>query len=78
MKPMSQIKMESIVDSHRKKLLNGALTIQAVSMIMLVVCLYGILTDIEHSEAYCIAFTFVSLIALFGILMYDKHRRDFK
>lgn len=78
MKPMSQIKMESIVDSHRKKLLNGALTIQAVSMILLIVCLYGICTDPSHCEAYCIAFAFVSLIALFGIVQYDKHKRDFK
>lgn len=78
MKPMSQIKMESIVDSHRKKLLNSALTIQAVSMIMLIIFLYGICTDPLHFEAYCIAFAFTSVIALFGILMYDKHRRDFK
>ena len=78
MKPMNQIKMESIVDSHRKKLLNGAITIQAVSMIVLVVCLVGLFVDPIHAEGYCIVFTFFSLIALFGILQYDKHKRDFK
>ncbi len=78
MKPMSQIRMESIVDSHRKKLVNGALFIQVLSMLIQVVCLVGIFTDPNHCEAYCIAFTFVSVTALFGILMYDKHKRDFK
>ena len=78
MKPMSHIKMESIVDSHRKKLLNGAITIQALSMIMQIVCLVGIFTDMQHTEAYCIAFTFVSATALFGVLMYQNHKRDFK
>ena len=78
MKPMNQIKMESIVDSHRKKLLNGALTIQAVSMIALTVCLVGLFVDPIHAEGYCIVFTFFSVIALFGIVQYDKHRRDFK
>jgi uncharacterized Tic20 family protein len=78
MKPMNQIKMESIVDSHRKKLLNGAITIQAVSMIVLVVCLVGLFVDPIHAEGYCIVFTFFSLIALFGIVQYNKHKRDFK
>jgi len=78
MKSMNQIKMESIVDSHRKKLLNGAITIQALSMIVLTVCLVGLFTDPIHAEGYCIVFTFFSLIALFGIVQYDKHRRDFK
>lgn len=78
MKPMSQIKMESIVDSHRKKLMNGALIIQSLSMFVQVICLVGIFTDPDHCEAYCIAFTFVSVTALFGVLMYDKHKRDFK
>lgn len=78
MKPMSQIKMESIVDSHRKKLLNGALTIQALSMIVLVMCLVGLFIDPIHAEGYCIVFTFFSLIALFGMLQYSKHKRDFK
>jgi len=78
MKSMSQIKMASIVDSHRKKLLNGALTIQALSMIVLVMCLVGLFVDPEHAEGYCIVFTFFSLIALFGVLQYDKHKRDFR
>jgi uncharacterized Tic20 family protein len=78
MRPMNQIKMESIVDSHRKKLLNGAITIQAVSMIVLTVCLVGWFVDPIHAEEYCIVFTFFSLIALFGVLQYDKHKRDFR
>ena len=78
MKPMNRIKMESIVDSHRKKLLNGAITIQAVSMIVLVVCLVGLFVDPIHAEGYCIVFTFFSLIALFGIVQYNKHKRDFR
>lgn len=78
MKKLSQIKLESIVDSHRKKLLNGALAIQIMSMFMQVVCLVGIFTDSIHTEAYCIVFTIVSITALFGVLMYDRHKRDFK
>ena len=68
MKPMNQIKMDAIVDSHRRKLMNGAMIIQMLSMLIQIVCLVGIFTDTAHSEAYCIAFTFVSVTALFGIL----------
>lgn len=78
MKKLSQIKMASIVDSHRRKLVTGAMIIQIMSMIVLTVCLVGLFTDPIHAEGYCIVFTFFSLIALFGIVQYDKHRRDFK
>lgn len=70
--------MESIVDSHRRKLVTGAMIIQIMSMIVLTVCLVGLFTDPIHAEEYCIVFTFFSLIALFGVLQYDKHKRDFK
>ena len=78
MKTMNQIKLDAIVDSHRKKLVNGALIIQFLAMIVQIICLVGIFTDQEHVEAYCIAFTFFSIIALFGVLQYDKHKRDFR
>lgn len=75
---MNQIKMDAIVDSHRRKLMNGAIIIQLLSMLIQIVCLVGIFTDTAHSEAYCIAFTFVSVTALFGMLQYDQHKRDFR
>jgi len=78
MKSMSQIKMESIVDSHRKKLLNGAITIQIISCIVLVIAFTGMFKDPEHSIAYNIVFCFFSIVGFFGIVQYDKHKRDFR
>jgi hypothetical protein len=78
MKSMRRIQVESIVDSNKRKLRNGALIIQGLSMLLQVVCLVGIFTDQAHCEAYCIAFTFVSVTALFGVLMYQQHKVDFK
>ena len=75
MRNMSQIKLDAIVDSHRNKLITGALIIQFLAMTVLVICLVGLFVDPEHSEGYCIVFTFFSIIALFGILQYDKHTR---
>lgn len=69
---------QAIVNSHKRALMNGALIIQGLSMVMQIICLVGIFTDLEHTEAYCIAFTFVSVTALFGILMYQQHKVDFK
>ena len=73
MRNMSQIKLDAIVDSHRKKLINGALIIQAMSSIILVACMVGMFKDPIHTEGYCIVFTFFSLIAWFGIVQYEKH-----
>ena len=78
MKPMNQIKSQAIVDSHRRTLVTGALIIQFMAMTVLVVCLVGLFVDPAHTEGYCIVFTFFSLIALFGVLQYDKHKRDFR
>lgn len=78
MRNMNQIKLDAIVDSHRKKLVNGALIIQFLAMTVLVISLVGLFVDPEHAEGYCIVFTFFSIIALFGILQYDKHKRDFR
>lgn len=75
---MKKFRLDAIVDSHRRKLRNGALAIQLMSMFMQIVCLVGIFTDSIHTEAYCIVFTIVSITALFGVLMYDRHKRDFK
>jgi len=73
MRNMSQIKLDAIVDSHRKALINGALIIQVLSMIVQIICLVGIFTDQEHVEGYCIVFTFFSITALFGVLQHQKH-----
>ena len=78
MKPMNQIKLDAIVDSHRRTLVTGALIIQFISMTVLVISLVGLFVDPEHSEGYCIVFTFFSIVAAFGILQYDKHKRDFR
>ena len=78
MKKMNQSQLRTVADDHKKALFNGAMIIQLLSMVMLIVCLVGIFTDTAHCEAYCVAFTFASVTALFGILMYDKHKRDFK
>lgn len=78
MRKLNQIQLDAIVDSHRNKLITGALIIQFLAMTVLVICLVGLFVDPEHSEGYCIVFTFFSIIALFGILQYDKHKRDFK
>ena len=78
MKNMNQIKLDAIVDSHRKKLMNGALIIQIMAMVVMTTCLVGLFVDPIHTEGYCIVFTFFSIIALFGVLQYDKHKRDFK
>lgn len=78
MKSMNQIKLEAIVDSHKKKLMHGAMIIQIISMLVLVTALICMFIDVEHTIAYCIVFTFFSIIALFGILQYDKHKRDFR
>lgn len=78
MKSMNQVRMASIVDSHRRKLMIGAMIIQIMAMIVLTVCLIGLFVDPIHTEGYCIVFTFFSLIALFGVLQYDKHKRDFR
>jgi len=78
MKNMNQIKLNAIVDSHRRKLMIGAMIIQIMAMIVMTMSLVGLFVDPIHTEAYCIIFTFFSLVALFGILMYDKHKRDFK
>lgn len=67
-----------IQNPHSKALLNGALIIQSLSMFVQVICLVGIFTDSEHIIAYCVAFTFFSVTALFGVLMYGKHKKDFK
>ena len=75
MRNMNQIKLDAIVDSHRKKLVNGALIIQFLAMTVLVISLVGLFVDPEHSEGYCIVFTFFSIIAAFGILQYDRHTR---
>lgn len=78
MRNMSQVKLDAIVDSHRRKLITGSLVIQFVAMTILVIALVGLFVDPEHSEGYCIVFTFFSIIALFGVLQYGKHKRDFK
>lgn len=78
MKSLSQIKMDAIVASHRKKLLNGAITIQIISAIVLVIALTGMFKDPVHSIEYNIVFCFFSITAFFGIVQYDKHKRDFK
>ncbi len=78
MKNMNQIKLNAIVDSHRRKLLIGAMIIQIMAMIVMTMSLVGLFVDPAHTEGYCIVFTFFSLIALFGVLQYDKHKRDFK
>jgi len=78
MKSLSQIKMDAIVASHRKKLLNGAITIQIISAIVLVIALTGMFKDPAHSIEYNIVFCFFSIVAFFGIVQYDKHKRDFK
>lgn len=78
MRNMNQIKLNAIVDSHRRTLVTGALILQFMSMTVLVVALVGLFVDPQHSEGYCIVFTFFSLIALFGVLQYDKHKRDFR
>ena len=70
--------MESIVDSHRRKLVNGAIIIEIMAAVVLAVCLVGLFIDPIHAEEYCIVFTLFSLIALFGMLQYDKHKRDFR
>jgi hypothetical protein len=75
MKTMNQIKLDAIVDSHRNKLITGALIIQFLAMTVLVISLVGLFVDPEHAEGYCIVFTFFSIIALFGILQYDRHTR---
>ena len=78
MKNMSQVKLDAIVDSHRRKLIVGAMIIQIMSMIMLVVCIVGLFIDPIHCEAYGIIFCFFSLSGWFGISQYNKHKRDFK
>ena len=78
MKNMNQIKLNAIVDSHRRKLMIGAMIIQIMAMIVMTMSLVGLFVDPAHTEGYCIVFTFFSLIALFGVLQYDKHKRDFK
>ena len=78
MKSMNQIKMEAIVDSHRKKLMHGAMIIQIISMLVLVTSLVELIVDPVHWEAYCVVFVFFGLTGLFGILQYDKHKREFK
>jgi len=78
MKKLSQIKMESIVDSHRKKLVNGAKIILFASMVLQMFCLYGIYNNPMNIDPYAIAFVFVSLTGLFGLLQYSQHRRDFR
>jgi hypothetical protein len=78
MKNMSQVKLDAIVDSHRRKLIVGAMIIQIISVIMLVVCIVGLFIDQIHCEAYCIIFCFFSFTGWFGISQYDKHKRDFK
>ena len=61
---------------QKKNPMIGALVIYYVSMFMQLLCLYGIFADINHMEAYVIAFVFVSLIATFSVLVYDKSKRD--
>jgi uncharacterized Tic20 family protein len=78
MKKLNQIQLDAIVDSHRKKLINGAITIQIISCIVLVISLTGMFKDPEHSIAYNIVFAFFSIVGFFGIVQYDKHKRDFK
>lgn len=78
MKNMNQIKLNAIVDSHRRKLMIGAMIIQIMAMIVMTMSLVGLFVDPAHTEGYCIVFTFFSLIALFGVLQYDKHKRDFR
>ncbi len=78
MKSLSQIKMDAIVASHRKKLINGAIIIQMLSMIMLVLCMYGIITDSVHYESYSVVFAIFAITGAFGMLQHSKHKRDFK
>jgi len=78
MKKLSQIQLEAVVRSHRRKLMIGAMIIQIMAMVVMTTCLVGLFVDPIHTEAYCIVFTFFSIIALFGVLQYDKHKRDFK
>lgn len=78
MKPMNQIKMDAIVASHRKKLMNGAIVIQIISAIVLVISLTGMFKDPAHSIEYNIVFAFFSVVGFFGIVQYDKHKRDFR
>ena len=77
MRNMNQINLDAIVDSHRKKLITGALIIQFLAMTVLVISLVGLFVDPEHSEGYCIVFCFFSIIAAFGMLQYDKHKKEF-
>jgi len=78
MKKLNQIQLDAIVDSHRKKLINGAITIQIISCIVLVIALTGMFKDPAHSIAYNIVFCFFSIVGFFGIVQYDKHKRDFR
>jgi len=73
MKPM---KSQTIANSHKKKLINGAKIIFFASMVLQVLCLYGIFTDYDHVDAYCIAFVFVSITAAFGLIMHDEHKKN--
>ena len=61
-------------EKQARKLLVGSWIIMIASMIAQVTCLVGIFTDPEHVEAYCIAFTFCSFTAVFGLLSYDSHK----
>ena len=61
---------------QKKNPMIGALVIYYVSMFMQLLCLYGIFADINHMEAYVITFVFVSLTAMFSVLVYDKSKRD--
>ena len=73
MRPMNT---KTIVNSHKKKLINGAKIIFFASMVLQVLCLYGIFSDYDHVDAYCLAFVFVSITAAFGLIMYDEHKKN--
>ena len=78
MKKLDQVRLDAIVDSHRRKLVTGAMIIMIMSCIVLVMCLIGMFKDPAHSLGYNIVFALFSVIAFFGIVQYDKHKRDFK
>ena len=61
-------------EKRDRKLLVGSYIIMIVSMAMQIFCLVSLYTDPQHTEAYCIVFTFASLTGAFGVLSYDSHK----
>ena len=67
---------KTIANSHKKKLINVAKIIFFASMVLQVLCLYGIFADYDHVDGYCLAFVFVSITAVFGLIMHDEHKKN--